>query len=274
MSSTKRKHLKLSEKAEVLEMLNKGSGVAFLARKYGVAKSTICAIRNRKQRILKRVDSTFIGPGKMKTLKSSEYPRMEKALYRWFIRQREANTPISGIMIQEKAKELHRKFNESSSFNASSGWMQRFKRRFGIRYLKISGEKLSSHPEYVKPFQEKLNSKIEELNLTLSQIYNADETGLFWKLLPDKTFVSSLELTAPGRKTDKQRITFLACANATGSHKLKPLVIGKAKSPRSFKNYNCPVHYKNSKSAWMTAPIFKEWFFKMFIPEVCIKIDI
>jgi hypothetical protein len=46
----------------------------------------------------------------------------------------------------------------------------------------------------------------------------------------------SPEKTAPGRKTEKQRITFLACTNSIGNHKVKPLVIGKAKTPRAFKN--------------------------------------
>ncbi|KAJ8932296.1 hypothetical protein NQ314_014789 [Rhamnusium bicolor] len=99
-------------------------------------------------------------------------------------------------------------------------------------------------------------------------IYNADETGLYWKLLPEKTYVSSLEKTAPGRKTEKQTLTFLTCTNSISNHKLNPLVIGKAKKPRSFRNFNYPVHYNSSKSAWMTAPIFKPWFHKMFIPEV------
>jgi hypothetical protein len=91
---------------------------------------------------------------------------------------------------------------------------------------------------------------------------------LYWKLLPDKTYVSSLEKTGPGRKAEKQRVTFLACTNASGSHKVKLLVIGKAKNPRTFKNFNCPVNYHNSKTALMTSEIFKRWFKNKFIPEV------
>ncbi|KAH0815288.1 hypothetical protein GEV33_007503 [Tenebrio molitor] len=135
-------------------------------------------------------------------------------------------------------------------------------------FLKVSGEKLSSQPELVDPFKLELKNKIQELNLTLDQLYNADETGLYWKLLPDRTFVSSTEKTAPGRKTEKQRITFFACTNATGNHKVKPLVIGKAKTPRAFKNFACPVDYDHSKSAWMTAAIFKNWFHMSFVPQV------
>jgi hypothetical protein len=170
-------------------------------------------------------------------------------------------------MINEKAKTLHAKFYESS-FRASNGWLQTFKKRYGIRFLKIAGQKLSSQPELIAPFKEKLSKKVTELQLSLEQIYNADESGLYWKLLPDKTYVSSLEKTAPGRKAEKQRVTFLACTNASGSHKVKLLVIGKAENPRTFKNFNCPVNCDNSKTAWMTSEIFKRWFKNKFIPEV------
>ncbi|CAH1366293.1 unnamed protein product [Tenebrio molitor] len=166
---------------------------------------------------------------------------MEKALCKWFLKQREQHAPINGDMINEKTKILHAKFYENS-FRASNGWLQTFKKRYGIRFLKIAGEKLSSQPELIikkKPFKLELKNKIQELDLTLDQLYNADETGLYWKLLPDRTFVSLTEKTGmgpPGRKTEKQRITFLACTNSIGNHKVKPLVIVKAKTPRAFKN--------------------------------------
>ena len=92
--------------------------------------------------------------------------------------------------------------------------------------------------------------------------------GLYWKLLPDKTFVSNAEKTAPGRKMEKQRLTFLACTNATGTHKFKPLVIGKAAKSRSFKNFKYPVGYEHSKSDWITATIFKNWFHYSFVLQV------
>ncbi|KAJ8929154.1 hypothetical protein NQ314_018178 [Rhamnusium bicolor] len=41
-------------------------------------------------------------------------------------------------------------------FKASSGWLQKFKKRFGIRQLTVSGELLSSDFSAVEPFKEKL----------------------------------------------------------------------------------------------------------------------
>lgn len=253
----------------MIQGLNDGQGVTYLAKKYGVAKSTISKIKQKKELISRAVKDTYVGPGKRQTLKSSGFPRMEKKLYKWFLDQRNKNFIVSGEMIKQKAKLIHSQIKENDKpFTASEGWLQRYKKRFGIRFLKISGEKLSSQPELVDPFKIQLKNKMEELGLTLEQLYNADETGLYWKLLPDKTFVSAAERTAAGRKTEKQRITFLACTNAAGTHKIKPLVIGKAAKPRSFRNFNCPVDYDHSRAAWMTATIFKNWFHYSFVPQV------
>lgn len=261
--------LQLKDKADILDSLKKGTSVTSLAKKYNVAKSTICSIKKKKESILTCVNNTYQGPGKRRTLKSSEFSAMEKSLYHWFIRMRNRNWPVSGLMLKEKAKELHSQLKESEArFNASDGWLQRFKKRYGVRLLKITGEKLSSQPQLVDPFKQKLKEKIKEMDLCKDQIYNADESGLFWKLLPGRTYVSSQEKTAPGAKTEKQRITFLCCANASGEHKLKLLVIGKAKNPRSFKNFNCPADYQNSKSAWMTSAIFRHWFHHSFVQQV------
>ena len=69
---------------------------------------------------------------------------------------------------------------------------------------------------------------IEEEGLSLSQVYNCDETGLYWKALPTKTLASQREEKAPGYKVSKERVTILACANATGDHKL-PLTMKSTK---------------------------------------------
>lgn len=129
-------------------------------------------------------------------------------------------------------------------------------------------KQLSSRADLVEPFRKDLLEVITSNGLTMDMVFNADETGLFWKLLPDYTYVHAGEAAALGRKTSKERFTFLACANASGLLKLRPLVIGKAKKPRSFLNKCLPVDYAFSKSAWMTVSIFKKWFMDNFVPQV------
>ena len=71
----------------------------------------------------------------------------------------------------------------------------------------MQGKKLSAAEETVEPFLQKLHKVIEEESLILEQIYNADETRLLWKCLPQKK-------TAPGFKKAKDRLTVLSCENA------------------------------------------------------------
>jgi hypothetical protein len=169
----------------------------------------------------------------------------------------------------EKAKWFYKQITGKEDFNASLGWLDKFKKRHGIRGLSISGEKLSADEAAVEPFRQTFLNKIERMGLVPDQIYNADESGLFWKVLPMKTLVHEKEKSAPGRKISKERITFMPCANASGSHKLKLLVLGKANKPRTFKNCsNLPVVYKGQKKAWVTREIFSEWFHQQFVPAV------
>lgn len=91
----------------------------------------------------------------------------------------------------------------------------------------------------------------------LSQIYNFDETCLFWRNLPDNTQASKAEKTTPGRKIGKECVSALLCANADGSHLLKTVIVGTSKNPRALKNVmdNLPVHYYSSRNVWFTTEI-------------------
>ena len=61
-----------------------------------------------------------------------------------------------------------------------------------------------------------------------------------------------------GKKMQKERVTLALTTNATGTDKLKPVVIGTAKRPRAFGRTWQPselVDYYNSSNAWMTTPV-------------------
>lgn len=63
-----------------------------------------------------------------------------------------------------------------------------------------------------------------------------------------------------GGKRSKERITLLLTTNATGTDKLKALVIGKSAKPRCFKGIkSLPVEYHSNKKAWMNMGLFHTW---------------
>lgn len=270
MSTVKRKHetLTLSVKMEILRKLDKGEKVAEIARTHNIPRTTIYSIKSSRENIEKFVKDAEAGSSSRQTVKAGEFSKMEEALYSWFIKERARHTPINAELLKEKSLTFYNKIYGKDDFKASDGWFTKFKVRYGIRLLTVTGEKLSSDDAAVDPFIKRFLKHVDEVGLTGDQVYNADESGLFWKLFPRKSYVHQNEASAPGFKVPKDRVTILPCSNATGTHKLKLLVLGKVKNPRPFKNVNLPVTYKCQNKAWMTKEIFHEWFHTEFVPQV------
>lgn len=265
----------MEQKLSALKQLDKGESVSKVAMEYGVGKSTIGDWKRKRAEIeawcVKRVCSETLK--ERKNMKESEFSEVSEALHLWFRQAREKGTPISGPILQEKALQFYEMFKKEgeSDFVASVGWLDRWKKRYGVRQLTVSGEKLSGDMASVRIFKDNFQKLIESEGLTGDQIYNCDETGLNFRLLPDKSLASKDEKSAPGYKRSKERVTVLACSNATGDDKLKLCLIGKAKKPRAFKHVNVnnlPVWYKSQSNAWMDGTIFKEWFYDQFVPSV------
>ncbi|XP_064421026.1 jerky protein homolog-like [Latimeria chalumnae] len=273
--SGKHKHvvLTIKDKLEIIEKLEEGSSSKQLSLIYEIGETTVRDIKKNKEKILtyaSSLDSTS-GLSKRKSMKLSTYEELDRAMLEWFHQQRAEGTPISGPICAKQAKFFFDALGMEGDFNASSGWFTRFKQRHGIREIAIQGEKLSGNETSANEFRSYFQEFTERENLQPEQIYNADETGLFWKCLPTRTLAFERERSAPGHKSSKERITVMCCANATGSHKIKLCVVGKAKKPRSFKGTETstlPVSYFNQKGAWMDRSIFKDWFDKNFVPQV------
>jgi len=195
---------------------------------------------------------------KLKKLRKGSFQDVDSVLYQWFREQRSAGIPLDGPLIQAKA----RFFAEAlgiANFSASNGWFDKWKRRFDIHFQKLHGEAASA------PTRDKenwLDDKWPVIRAGYSpeDIYNADETGLFFKMLPNATYNSKFDV-ANGKKLSKERVTVLVCANMTGTDKLPLLIIGKSARPRNFpKNLSSlPVTYRSNKKAWMTGMLWEEW---------------
>ncbi|GFW21617.1 tigger transposable element-derived protein 1 [Trichonephila clavipes] len=110
---------------------------------------------------------------------------------------------------------------------------------------------------------------MEDGDYSADQVFNADETGLYWKKLPNRTYIANDEKTASGHKASKDRVTLLLCSNASGDRMLKPLLINKSLRPLALKGKDLkqlPVHWMANPKAWKA--IFTEWFNNCFVPEV------
>ena len=150
-----------------------------------IGKSTICDIKRNEEKLVTFVEKLDSAEGlaKRKTMKAAKDRKLDEATAIWFMQRRSEGVPISGPILMAKALEIHVKMypNGSEEFKASTGWLKNFQRQYGIHQLAIQGETLSAKADLVQPFKDHLSRIIEEEGLTLNQVYNCDETGLYWK---------------------------------------------------------------------------------------------
>ena len=93
----------------------------------------------------------------------------------------------------EKAKMLYHELIPDASeedFKASTGWLHHFKGRHGIRQLSLQEETLSADNNAAEEFKSFFQEYVEENSLTV-KFFNCDETGLYWRLLPNKTLADA-----------------------------------------------------------------------------------
>lgn len=85
-------------------------------------------------------------------------------------------------------------------------------------HFQMNGTAASNRDTY----REALESIIEDGECTPQQVFNVDEIGLYWKRMPEGTFISVEEKAQPGFQSPKDRLMPLLGGNAAGDFKLKP----------------------------------------------------
>ncbi|GLV37256.1 cag [Carabus blaptoides fortunei] len=105
--------------------------------------------------------------------------------------------PISSNILKEKALEFAKRFG-SDNFKASTGWLDKWKQRHGVCRKKVCDENNAVRGEVCNNWTTgvlpHLLEKCNELD-----IFIADETGLFYKCLPNKTLTSKNEQCHGGK---------------------------------------------------------------------------
>ncbi|XP_028656937.1 tigger transposable element-derived protein 1-like [Erpetoichthys calabaricus] len=208
-------------KKEIIAKYERGMRVSDIAREYGMSKSTISTILKKKE----QVKEANVSKGM--TIITKQRPQIidevEKLLLVYINEKQLEGASISEAFISEKAlqiyEDLKKKTPQTSAlsdfvFKASRGWFEKFKHRTGIHSVIRHGEAASSDKAGAEKFILEFKKIIEEESYVLQQVFNADETGLFWKKMPNKTYITKEEKALPGHKPMKDRLTLLLCVFA------------------------------------------------------------
>lgn len=253
----KRNDLTLEQKISVIKQYdNDNLSQRKLAEKFKCSLGQINGILNetRKQQLLTEYEKSH---GKRRRIVGDA--KLDELCRQWLSAAVSKGIPVDGPILQAKAKEFAQRLT-IESFVASNGWLEKFRKRYNILFKVMSGEAQGVNQAVVTDYREKIASLCD--GYSPSNIFNCDESGIFWRGLPKKTLVEK-GASCTGGKLAKERVSVLFCCNSDGSEKLKPLVIAKSFKPRCFRNLDpkkdLPVQWFANKKAWMTSNVFEKF---------------
>nr|XP_033328818.1 tigger transposable element-derived protein 1-like [Megalopta genalis] len=254
----KRKFISLEVKIQILDRLLKGEKASHIGKSLNLNEETVRTIKKNEKEI-----RSAVAAGSLTSAKRAARPRapviekMEKALSIWIGDCCQKRIPLDGNIIKQKALKIYKHLKEQGESSVNPDFVAR--------------ESASADHEAARTCLEKIQNIIEEQRYTADKVFNADETGLWWKKMPSRTFISKKENTAPGFKVSKDRLMLLLCSNASGVFMTKPLLVYRSLNSRALKGVNrntLPVYWKANPRAWVTGNLFKDWFLNCFVPNV------
>ena len=149
---------------------------------------------------------------------------MEHLLTLWVDDLNQKRIPLTQRAITAKARslfdEIQQKEGGNETFSASKGWFARFKQHLQIHCI-----------EATRAITAKFKKIVEDSDFLLDLVFNVDKTGLYWKKLPSRAYISREKKSAPGFKASKDRLNLLLGGNASGTLKLKPLLVYHSETP-------------------------------------------
>jgi len=284
----KRKRLTIQQKFDILNELKNNNNQSAAAVRWDVGQQTISDIVKDRVNILARFKEGDL-TRKITTNVRGRYDYIDRAVILWYyhLRATQPTLGISGSFLINCAEDMcltitNKLMNiistsksdvnitnakllleKNKHFLASKNWMDHFKLRYNLVNKNMIGESASINLEIMEKGKEKLIEYFASKNFSTDDIYNCDETALFWSLLPNQTLAFKAEKGSPaGGRSNKARITVLFTCNASGTDLRKPLVIGKSKVPLCLKKLNMKnllCTYKSQAKGWMDGDIFMEF---------------
>ncbi|KAK3858664.1 hypothetical protein Pcinc_035170 [Petrolisthes cinctipes] len=281
----------LQDKTKVIELIEKGLKNAEIVRQTGFPEGTVRNFKKQKEAIkasLKVASKLFTGNVQASQRLLTNYSStnrliavMEFYLKRWIEGRFKSKGSINGPQIRNQALLLYnaickkKNIKYAPPFSASVGWFAKFKKRFSIKLVIYQGKVSSADEATAESFPVLAQQYIKDGGYTLDQVYNCEETGLYWKRSPSSTFIHKTEKQAPDIKMAKDRIGILFTCNATGTHRMKPLIIYKFKKPRAYKGADMneldDIYWASNPKGYMNMLLSAEWFDKHFVPDALRK---
>lgn len=209
MSPKKRTSLSVQQKLELLQKVKENNRNE-ICKTYGCFPSVLSRIIKEESKLRKLAAENK--NTKRKRLRTGKHDNVDRAVATWFNEMRLKNASINGPMICEQAKK-YAQMLDVNDFEPSTGWLDRWKRRENINFHKTQGEINSADFGSATCWLRDVLPKLI-VGYSSENVYNADESGLFYRMLPNGTMAKCSE-RPKGIKCDKSRLTLLFLCNMT-----------------------------------------------------------
>jgi transposase-like protein len=261
-----------------------GCSIASVARGEGLPQSTVRGfIKN-----IKKLEENSTVENNLKATHKDKTPTITKALILFCERARSVKppVPITVETVSTKAKDIATKLLVAYERNTtimeaeeaealklhlfSYTWSFKWLKRNNYISKRLHGEAADVDLIAVADGIAKVREEIS--NYHPENVYNMDETGLNFRLLPRQTYVHKTEKNVRGTKSmkSKDRVTLYIATNATGSQKVPLSMIGNSKNPRCFgrQQEKRKLIYFDQSKAWSDTRTFTRWFHEVFLPHI------
>ena len=102
--------------------------------------------------------------------------------------------PINGTLFKLEALEIAQK-EKKLQFTASNRWLESFCSRHQINFSNLHGESAGEDPQVCDQWKEQLPRL--SAGYKMEDIWNVDETGIFFRSVPTKSFIREGETPPP-----------------------------------------------------------------------------
>lgn len=142
LTKRRRTVLSIADKADLIRRMHEGESQKQLALEYGIGTSTVSDLKKHEVEILRHVEANgeLVARNRRK-LESGAKADVEEAILDWLLKEVSRGREVSGSEVMARARQEHLRLRGTTEFRASTGWLERFKRRYNIRAFKPGQEK-------------------------------------------------------------------------------------------------------------------------------------
>ena len=217
------------------------------------------------------------------TAKKRHYPRKYEDIEERLIQYYDLRTSlytrdkcgVSWTLFQAQCQQWAAEMGHAD-FRVTPGWVNETLRRYDRNDMRFDGDDDLAETEresVMTQWRKELEDIIEDKNLTLDDVYNADQSNLFYQKLPSAIFIDQeAKKQYEGAKAmkDKNSVTIMICTSASGC-KVPLAIAGREKKPECFRltedGRTPPISYTYQSNGWFDRNATLWWITNVFWPH-------